>query len=802
MLKSILHAAFRNIVRHKAFSAINLAGLSISMSLCLLIILIVREQFTFDNFHKDGDRIYQINARVLFKEGGGYDFASVPMPVGAALKEEYAFAEEVVGMNRFVIENAAAGRVTVPLTGLFADPSFLKVFNFPLESGSASTSLSGSKNIVLTHEAAAKLFGAEDPFGKTVSMGTYGDFTVGGVFQPIPGKTHLAFEALLPTAALSALERTHVISPVSNNWNEFYSSYIYVKVKNGADDQAGLALAAISQKYGKNLTLDGGYTGYQFFLHPLNKITPGPSVANQMGPGMPLSLLIFLGALAAVVLIMSVFNFTNLTIAKSLTRAREIGVRKIVGAKRRQLFAQFVGESVIFALLALVLSYLILQFLKTGISALSLSRNFALGLGEDMTIGILFGAFGILVGVIAGVLPATYLSALRPLKVMKDSGNIRVHSKLTFRKVLVATQFTFSLIFVITVLIIYKQIDFMVNADYGFNKDNVININLQDASLEKLSTGAASLGGVRSVGGISHVPGTWNNQSGSYKKEKSDEPVQMSQLIVDEHYLDNLGLSFLAGKNFTNSSEGSRERHVVLNEQALKRFNFKTPESAIGETVLLNDTLVLEVTGVVKDFHYRPLSDRIGPLAMRCRTAEVKIMSVWIEPSRKAEVLASLSGIWKKTGSKHPMSYAVMSDEMEDAYRQSGMVDFLIVAGYITMLAVSLACLGMLGMALYAVQTRVKEVGIRKVIGASAFDIVFLLSKAFMKLILIAVVIGVPASWIIGDQLLSQFAFRIEVSAGLILLGVGLIVLSGWLMVGSQALTAALADPVESIRYE
>ncbi|HYC87491.1 MAG TPA: FtsX-like permease family protein, partial [Chryseosolibacter sp.] len=588
----------------------------------------------------------------------------------------------------------------------------------------------------------------------------------------------------------------------SEDWNQFYGSYVYVKLKDGVLSQASSVLAAISEKYGRGLKLEGGSTGFQFFLHPLDKITPGPSsIFNQMGPGLPWSALLFLGALALVVLVMSIFNFTNLTIAKSLTRAREIGIRKIAGAKRSQVFLQFVGESIVFAMISLACSYILLQFLKKGITALWLSNDFAVGLEEDLIVYVLFIAFGIFVGLIAGAMPASYLSAFRPLSVLKESGNMRIHGKLTFRKVLVVTQFAFSVIFVITVLVIYRQIGFMVHADYGFNKDNVINIRLSHDSFDKLAPDVAALNGVNGVGGVSHVPGTWNNESGNYKKSEQDQAISISHLMADAGYVDNMDLTFVAGKNFDDAA-GERERFVILNERALEIFNLGSAHSAIGESILLNDTLLLEVKGVVKDFHYRPLSDDIGPLAIRHNRGSVNIMSIWIDPSKKTEVVRALAILWRKIDPIRPMPHAMMADEMENAYRQSGMQDMLVISGYVAMLAVTLACLGMLGMALYAVQTRIKEVGIRMAIGASAVDVIILLSKSFMKLIAIAIVIGVPVSLLIGDQFLSTFAFRIEIGFLLIATGVGLIVLLGLLMVGSQALKAALTNPVKSLRYE
>lgn len=803
MLKSILTTALRNIIRNKAFSIINLIGLSVSMSLAMLIILIVKEQLTFDNFHQDADRIYRVNTNAIRVEGGAEPYASAPLPIGRVLKEEYTFTEEVVTMSRRLNGDVTYANVNVPLAGLIVDPSFLNVFNFQLEKGNSSTALSQPNNLILTHESAERIFGTQEPLGQTLSLSGYGEFTVTGVLKKFPSKTHFEFEALASSTALPIWEKDGIVTASIDNWNNYYRNYVYFKLKEGRSrEEVDQALAAIYKKYYSNLKLETRDKGYEFYLQPLSEITPGPELSNQMGTGMPTILLIFLGTLAGVVLIMSIFNFTNLMIAKSLSRAREIGVRKVVGAKRIQVFFQFVGETVTFSLIALIFSYLLLQFLKAGYLQLPLNEEFSMSLEEDVTLYLMFVAFAVGVGVIAGLLPAGYLSAFRPLNVLKDSGNLKVYSRLTFRKVLMVVQFTFSVIFVVVVLVIYRQIDFMLSADYGFKQTDILNVRLQGMEFDKMANEVKNLSGVISVGGVSHKLGTWSDRSSDYKKSREEKPFVMRDFVVDDNYINNLELVFVAGKNFDPTAQGEREKHVILNETALTQFDFSNAVSAIGQPIFVNDSVMLEVIGVVKDFHFRPLSYQIGPLALRYGKSELAFLSAKIIPSQKETVTASIESIWKKLDPIHTIDYMMLDEEIDDAYRQAGFSDILVIVGYITFLAVTLACLGMLGMAMYSTQTRIKEIGVRKVMGASVSNVVVLLSRSFMILIIIAIVLGVPVSIFLGNLFLELYAYKIEITPLLILGSVAIIVILGLIVICSQTIKAAASNPVKSLRYE
>jgi putative ABC transport system permease protein len=803
MVKSILITALRNIFRNRTFSVINLVGLSISMSLGLLIITVIQEQFTFDSFHRESDRIVRVNTRALRADGGSEDYASVPFPLGNAIAQDYGFAESVVRINRYLNGDAVAGNTTVPAEGLLADPGFLEVFNFPLEKGDIKTALSLPSSLVLTHETAVRLFGNDDPMGRGVSFQGYGEFEVTGVLAPFPAKTHFEFEVLGSTALLPVLEKNRVVEATTDSWNNYYASYVYVKLKEGTSgDEIGSALDAIVKKYYSNLELETRDSGYSFFVLPLEDLTPGTMMSNQMGTGMPMFLVIFLGVLAGIIMLMACFNYTNMMIAKSLSRVREIGIRKAIGARRGQVFIQFVGEAVVFALLALVASYGLLQLLKPAFQQLNIAREFAVGLGETGSLYLYFIGFAVVTGLVAGVLPSAYLSALKPVSVLKDSGNTRIMSRQALRKGLIVFQFTLSVCFIIVITVIFNQVNFMLEKDYGFNEKDIFNVRLQGVPFDKLAAEAERIPGVISVGGVSHRLGTWQDRASDYQKAPGEEAFVMRDFMVDRNYIEQLGLVFVAGRNFDPAPAGASERHIILNERALGRFGFKTPLDAVGEAVYLNDSISLEVVGVVKDFHFRPMNYEIGPLALRNSPAEFGFLSARVSPGSGKAVAEALERQWKNYDQVHPFEGKMMEDEIDEAYTDSGFVDVVKIVGYISFLAITLACLGMLGMAMYATQVRLKEIGIRKVMGASERQVIMVLSRGFMLLIAIGACLGTPLGYFLGTMFLDNYAYKAPLSFFALISGFFVMSILGVLTIGSQTWTASRRNPVESLRYE
>lgn len=803
MLKAIFLTSIRNIFRHPVFSSINIFGLAVSMSLGLLIILIIKDQYAFDNFHKDSSLIYRVDTKAMRTDGGSENYASSPFIMGTSLKNGYSFADKVVRISNQLNGDATYQNTTVPIHGFYADPSFLEVFNFELEKGNPSTALNEPDGIILTQESAKRIFGNTDPMGKVISIHGLGNYSVKGVFKKFPGKTHFEFEAIASTLALSILEKQNQVTASLQNWNNYYSSYVYMKLKPGvALNEVNAALAEISRKNYDDQRLETRDKGYEFYLQPLNKISPGPILSNNMGRSLPLFALWFLGILAFVILLMAGLNYTNLMIAKSLKRGKEIGVRKVMGANRWQVFKQFIGESIVFALASLVVSYVLLQFLKSAFLQLHLVQEFSTDLKEDLGVYIYFILFAISIGFIAGLLPAGYLSGFKPVLVLKDMIGKKVSTQQRMRKGLMVVQFTLSMVFIATVMTIYFQMKYILNVDYGINDKNIMNVQLQGNDYNKLASELQSVPGVKQIGFVSHSLGTFQDYSDDYKKNIGDEPFDMRDFRADANYISNLKIQFLAGRNFLPGLSKEHESEVIINEKALELFKFKTPEEAIGQQIYVGDSTALQIVGVVNNFHFRPMTYEIGPLAFRYRPSDFSLMSIAFEPGSKDRIMASLSPIWKNIDPVHPLQSNLMRDDITDAYESSGFTDILKIIEYISFLTIVLACLGMLGMVMYNTQLRIKEVSVRKVLGASVKEITVLLSKSFMWLIGIGIFIGIPLSYFIGNLFLQNFAYKISYEIWLIIAGIFITGLLGLITICAQTVRMALSNPVKSLRTE
>lgn len=773
------------------------------MSLGMLIITIVREQHAYDNFHHDVDRIYRVNTKAIRTEGGAELYASAPLPIAKAFMDDYSFAEEVVRIDNQLAGDLEFGDVNVPITGFLTDPSFFTLFNFKLEKGNAATALSNPNSLVLTQAASKKIFGSRETLGQTLTIKGIGEFTVTGVLEEFPSKTHLDFEVLASTSLLPSIEGKGAVMKSVDSWSNYNTGYVYFKIKEGATEKTIVtALTDLAKKNYDSLKIEAKNKGYEFYLQKLTDITPGPELNSQMGRGLPSMVSNFFIILAGVVTLMACFNYTNLMIAKSLSRAREIGVRKAIGAQRWQVFYQFIGEAVFFSIFSLAVSYILLQFLKPAFLQLHLTSEFSVDLKEDFTLYVMFLLFAVIIGVLGGIIPAVYLSAIKAVKVLKDGGNAKVFAKLTFRKILMVTQFTMSSIFIVVALIIYDQAIYMISKDYKFNDRHILNLRLIGNNFDQLANEIRNLSGVERVGGVSMIPGTWETHTSDYKRGNGDKPFAMKDYWVEENFIPAIELEFVAGKNFDFTPGTQEERQIILNESALFSFDFKTAEEAIGKTIIANDSLELEVSGVVKDFHFKPMNTEIGPLAIRYNKSRLRYLAARISPEQKENVLAAIPGIWKSIDSHHPIEMKMMEDEIDDAYALSGFMDLVKIVGYISFLISTIACFGMLAMAMYSIQTRIKEIGVRKVLGASPGQIVFTLSKSFLILIGVAVLIGVPVGYFLGDLFISNYAYRIVITPWLLLSGATILSLLGIITISTQTMSAARSNPVNALRAE
>jgi len=424
MLKNYLLIAARNLKHKKIFSFINIFGLALGMSLCLLIITILKDQFGFDKFHPDADRIYRINTEAIRKSGGSEDYASSPLALEKTIENKFTYVEKSVPLVRALNGDAKANEKLLPVSGFITTPQFFDIFGYTLLYGNTATALNDVNTIVLTENTAERFYGKKNPVGEIISFNGYGNFRITGVIKRPAGKSHLEFDVLASYSSLPVLIQSESVLVREDDWKNYYMNYTYVKLKTKAD-RANLEkeLEAIAKdKYAK-LELESRDKGYRFYLQPLGKIVPGPMLSNDMGRALPLPLLLFLVGLAAVVIISAGFNYNSLSLASSLSRSKEIGIRKATGARRKQLVFQFLTEAVLTSVLALGLALLIYELiLKPGFYNLRVIQSMDISLDGDLALYILFLLFALLVGLASGILPSLFLSAMNPVKALKDIG--------------------------------------------------------------------------------------------------------------------------------------------------------------------------------------------------------------------------------------------------------------------------------------------------------------------------------------------------------------------------------------------
>ncbi|MBC7776824.1 MAG: ABC transporter permease [Phycisphaerae bacterium] len=801
MLSSYLTLALRNLLKNRLFSAINIFGLALSMSLGLFILLLIRDAYRYDTFHPDCERVYRINTEAIRKNGGSESYASSPFPVGAALSQGFSQVEESVRLVRHLNGETSGGGKILSVAGMFAEPSFFKIFGFSMLDGNAATALNEPFSIVLTEKSAGKFFPHESAVGKTLEINGYGAFKVTGVMAAFPGKTHLEFEVIASAASIPALEKSEALPKLSEDWNDYYGTYTYIRLRSGGSaQQTEAALAAISKTEYANRTLETRDAGYRFYLQPLDKITPGPMLGNSMGRGLPAMLLWFLSALGAVVMLSACFNYTNLTLARSLVRAREIGVRKVIGASRWQVAGQLLGEGVVTAMLSLGIGWLLMKLVQPAFNSLSFTQFMDVSVKEDGMTILWFVGFALAVGLIAGALPALAMSKISPSSVLRKLEGIRLFKRVGLRKTLLVTQFTVSLVFIIMVTVISKQIGHVMNMDYGFNTAQILNVQLQGQSPDKIIPILSVVPGVERISAASHNMGTYQDWSDDVRVSPEAEPEIVRDYFVDRNFAENMSLTFVAGENFPANAVKGRESFLVVNEKFVERFKLGSPAEAIGKQVLIGDSTRLTLTGVVKDFLFKPASYALEPMMLRNNPAQWHLLNVKIAAGDPTATIVALQRAWSQAVPERPMESEFYDQTIQAGY--ADMKDILAIIAVFGLLGIVIATLGLLGMATYTVETRAKEVSLRKVMGASVSDLVLLLSRKFLVLLAVAAVIAVPIGWFLGSMFLDQFAYHISLGIGVLLPGILLLFAIGGLTIGSQTMRAALANPIKSLRSE
>lgn len=813
MFSNYLKTAFRSILRHRFFSFINIFGLSVAMALAMCIIMLVADQMMYDRYNSRRDRIFRITSIPIGRNGEQFsETSTTSMPLRQALLENYPGVDKAVrlrrGFGNMWLE--IAQNVNIPVSGYYADPEVLDMFEYELEYGDPSTALVEPYSVVLTRKTARKLFRQENPVGESFKVGVEGPYKVTGILKETDHKSHIAFDALASISTLQSLASAeqhnqgldNVSSYSLDDWYDYWNGWVYIRVEEGKSiDDIQAHLDTIADVNNRAITNPDKHSRVKYATQNLMEITPGHVINNAIGPVLPWFFVYFFAGLAGVVMLTSCFNFTNLSIARSLSRAREIGVRKVTGAARSQIFLQFLSESILVAVLALGLSVILLILLKPLMLQLGFARLLHWDLEINYVVGLIFLAFALVVGILAGFFPAVVLSGFQPVKVLKRLDSLRVFSGLRLRKALLVAQFSFSLIFILSVIVVFNQLQLFLRKDHGFNMEKKIMVSLNNASPEALKTALLMQSGIVSVSAVSHLPAAGFSYGDGYKKSLDEsEWTQSSYFSVDEDYLSNLGLSIRAGRFFTAADGASNKNFVVMNEAAVESFHFASPEEAIGQEIYSKDSTRRVIIGVVKNYNHEMLMQKLGPLLLISKPDEFRLLQV--EYSGTFENAGKIiEKVWAGINPSSKVDYKDFYSEIHKSYDLL-FGDLVSLLSVIAVLAILISCLGLLGMATYTTETRIKEISIRKVLGSSGPSLVYLLSKGFFSILLISIFIAVPAAYFINNLWLEQLAYHVTVDVSTIALGVFALIVFGTITIGSQTWRAAYVNPVDNLKSE
>ena len=804
MFKNYFKIAWRNLRRNKSFSAINIFGLSIGIACCLIIMLFVQDELSYDRYNKKADRI----VRVVFRgsiNGEKMKEANVMPPVAQTLKADYP---EVLQATRL--------RTDAPLVTYddktfkenefaFADSNFFQVFTLPFLKGDAKTALTQPNTLVISATTAEKYFGKKDPIGKILSFNNT-SFKITGVMKDIPANSHFHFNLI---ASMVTLPESRDPSWMTSNFYTYLvlpKGYDYKKLEAKLPEEVAKYMGPqIQQAFGMSLAeFNKKGNGVGLFLQPLTDIHLHSDLNYDFEPGSDIRYVYIFGAIALFMLIIACINFMNLSTAGASKRSREVGIRKVLGSLKNELVRQFLLESILLTFIALLLAVVLVYLALPVFNELSGKE---LNLHFKNNLFLLFGlaGFGLVVGALAGSYPAFYLSSFKPVIALK--GKISAGKKsIGLRSGLVVFQFCISVILIVGTTVVYQQLKYIQNTKLGFDKDQVLVLHetgrldkneailrqqlLQDQRVENVS-----ISGYVPVG-----PSNGNNNM-VYTEDNSSQLVKAIKYHVDEQYIPTLDMKLEAGRNFSKDF-ATDSSATIINETAAKTFGWG--EKALGKTLTgfknnQGEKITYHIIGIVKDFHFKSLHERISPLMMALGNNSGSII-VKVKTKDIAGLLASVKKEWSQFSNAALFSYSFMDDDFEAMYRTEGKLSLIL--GIFAGLTIFIACLGLFGLVTFTAEQRTKEIGIRKVLGATVPNVVGLLSKDFLKLVIIANVISWPLAWWIMNKWLQDFAYRINISWWIFLLAGLAALLIALITVSFKAIKAALANPVESLRTE
>jgi len=787
MLKTYFKLAYRNIIRDKAYSIINITGLAIGLASSILILLWVQNELSYDKFHKNANQIYRITFNV-----GDFKASINPAGMPAGLKAEMPAVKNTTRISSVTTVLLEAGNKKFEEKRVFyADPSFMDVFSFPLVQGDRATALTNVDGVLITQEMATKYFGNQNPIGKFLRKNNSENIVVTGVLANIPANSHLQFDFILPMASLARTDN----GLQKNTWDDF-SFYSYVQLDKSFDPSSA-NLSGLEKQMDQIFHKHNPGMKAEFELQPLTKIHLAPEKLGDLpGHGNAQYVSIFF-IIAILIIVVACINFMNLATARSARRAKEIGLRKVAGAVRGQLILQFLSESVFISFLSLLFALGIVCLFLPVFNELA-DKKLAIDL-SDMKFWISLLGIALLTGIISGSYPALFLSGFNPVKVLK--GNIKsMGGNLLFRNSLVVIQFMVSIILLVGTVVIYNQLKFIKDRDPGFEKANLLYMpitgdiwNNQQALRNELKQNSLT----NDFTITSDLPTNLSNATGADWDGKDPRlQIAIPRMAVNEDFTHVFRMKLLAGRSFSGSFIADSNNYMV-NEKMLNVMGLNAT-TAIGKTLTVQGVKG-NIIGVVKNFNFKPVQQAIEPLVMSFNKSGGFVV-IRTLPGKTSATIQALATISQQLNPAYPFKYDFLDQDLANLYK--GEQQMGNIFNLFAILGIFISCLGLYGLSAFMAEQRTKEIGVRKVLGASVLNLVYLLSSGITRLILIAIVIAIPLSWYAVNSWLSGFAYHINVSwlvfftASLAALGVA------WLTVSYESVKAAIVNPIKSLRTE
>lgn len=816
MLRNYLKVTWRNLMKSKVFSFINIIGLSIGLTCCMLITIYLVNELSYDKYHKNIARLYQLGTIFV---GGGKEqrTPNTPAPMSAAMKQEFPEIEETARLMSLFADDKtllqykqgnASPKSFYETKGYMADASFFKLFTYNFIEGDAATALKDPNAIVLSEEIAKKFFGNESALNKVIhinsnSNGEY-DFKVTGVYRPIdkPSQIDARFFLSFPGGDIDQFMKKQT-DMVSNN---MFNTFFLLKPGTHAKTLEAKFPAFVDKYMAQGLKAAGFYK--KQFLIPVKDIHLYAGMPNDITPVGSVTYLYILASIALFTLLIACINFMNLSTARSSKRSAEVGIRKVLGAEKSSLVKQFLGESLLMSIIAFVIALAITQSLMSAFSNVA-GRNLSLDLTNDWLILLGFLTLSIITGLLAGSYPAFYLSSFQPVKVLKGRFK-NSFSAIALRKGLVIFQFIISVVLIIASVVIMNQMHYLRSTDLGFAKDQQIVIPLRSTTAKSiyasLENDIRSNQNVQNVGACLYYPGTIQpSDMIVYKEGKTmDEGKDVHTNWVDESCLQTLNIQPVAGRLFSKEFPSDTSFRMIMNETAIKELGFESPQKAVGGRVHMDwrgESYNWTIIGVIKDFHFQDLHVKIEPYAFQLNNQpNYNYVIVHSKAAEVAPLLKYIQASWHKLNPTEPFEYSFLDEDFQKNYEAENRLTAIV--GYFTIVAILISCLGLFGLATFSAEQRIKEIGVRKVLGASVTGIVTLLSKDFLKLVAISILIASPIAWWVMNKWLQDFAYRTNISWTVFVITTVTALLIALITISFQAIRAAIANPVKSLRTE